>query len=193
MTKIRKVGAHMAGLALAVSLLLPVVANAGASQGVSRGTWIVGTWYLALDSQPFGLPPGFPLSGMAIFNQDGSYEFEDGGDFGQATFLNTRNLTQFGAWRVNGRGQIKGTALSLEADLSTGEVLRWARVEVTLERTDDRNVVTGSINVSTLECANMLPVPTPLTCPDPIESAGDFVPAPPNDVPLTLRRLRPNH
>ncbi len=193
MTRKRNSSACIAGLTLALWLVLFVGANASANQGVSRGMWIVGTWYLALDSQPFGLPPGFPLSGMAIFNQDGSYEFEDGGDFGQATFLNTRNLTQFGAWRINPQGQIVGTALSLEADLATGEVLRWARVQVILERTDDRDVVTGSINVSTLECSNMLPLPTPLTCPDPIESAGDFVPAPPNDIPLTLRRLRPNH
>ncbi len=159
----------------------------------NHGNWIVGTWSLALDTVVFGLPPGFPLRGLAIFNRDGTYQFLDGGDFGHATFLNTQNSQQFGAWRRGRHGKVVGTALYLEADLPTGEVLRWQKTEIVLHKTDSRNVVTGSVTVSILECNNMLPLPSPLTCPDPIESADEFVLTPPSDVPLTLKRLRPGH
>jgi len=194
MIKKQDVRAHTAGLVLALSLTVLTAANvAQADDDRSHGKSIVGTWYLALDTVPFGLPPGFPLSGLAIFNRDGTYQLQDGGDFGQATFINTQNSIQFGAWRKGRRGTVIGTALFLEADLPTGEVLRWQKVDIVLDKIRDRNVVTGSVTVSILECSNMLPIPTPLTCPDPIESAGDFVVMPPSDISITLKRLSPGH
>jgi hypothetical protein len=185
--------ARRTGVCLAFLCAIVAATNiARADDDRNRGNWIVGTWYLALSSEPFGLPPGLPLSGLAIFNRDGTFQFLDGGDFGQATFLNTQNSHQFGAWRIGRHGKVIGTALSFEADLLTGEVLRWAKANIVLHRTDDRDVVSGSVNVSILECSNMLPIPTPLTCPDPIESADAFVVVPPTDIPLTFRRLRPD-
>jgi hypothetical protein len=153
------------------------------------GQGLVGTWYLALDSVPFGLPPGFPLSGLMQFQQSGTYQILDGGDFGQATFTNTQNSQQFGAWRRDRNGSFVGTALFLEADLPTGEVLRWVRTQFLLATTPDADVIEGIVNIATLECGNQLPLPTPLTCPDPIASADQFVLVPPADIPLTLRRL----
>ena len=184
-------GARMAGLVLALSWTVLAGASNPADNAHKRGHWIVGTWYLALDTVPFGLPPGFPLNGLAIFNSDGTFQFQDGGDFGQATFLNTQHTTQFGAWRRAVRRGAVGAALFFEADLPTGEVLRWLKTDIKLHRTRDRDVVTGIVNVSRLDCPNMLPLPTPLTCPDPIKSAGDFVVVPPTEVPITLRRLKP--
>lgn len=177
-------------------LCLIAVATAGTAAGAepdqrSFGHWIVGTWYLALDTEVFGLPPGFPLSGLAQFNRDGTYRILDANDFGQATFLNSQHSQQFGAWRGTRAGRMIGTALFLQADLATGEVLRWERTHLQLSRTDERDVVTGVVNVSVLECNNLLPLPSPLTCPDPIEAADDFVAMPPTDIPVTLRRLRP--
>jgi hypothetical protein len=154
------------------------------------GNDFVGTWYLALDSAPFGLPPGFPLSGLVQIHRDGLYQVLDGGDFGQATFTNTQHSQQFGSWRRDRRGRFVGSSLFLEADLQTGEVLRWQRVDIVLERTRDAGRLEGVANVSILECSNQLPIPTSLTCPDPVASAGRFVMIPPMDIPITLSRLR---
>lgn len=156
----------------------------------TRGGPIVGAWYLALDTVPFGLPPGFPLHGLAIFNADGTYQFLDGGDFGQATFLNTQHTQQFGAWRIGRGGNVVGTALYLESDLPTGEVLRWTKVQIDL-RTDHAGVMTGHATVSNLDCDFLLPIPTALTCPDPIEFADQFVVVPPTEIPVELKRLEP--
>lgn len=193
MVKKRITIARTTGLFLACLCTVLAAANlAQADGGRNHGNWIVGTWYLALDSVPFGLPPGFPLSGLAIFNRDGTFQFLDGGDFGQATFLNTQNSQQFGAWRRGRHGKVIGTALSFEADLPTGEVLSWQKLDLVLHRTGNRNVVAGSANVSILACSNLLPLPTPLTCPDPIESADEFVVVPPTDIPITFKRLKPD-
>lgn len=86
-----------------------------------------------------------------------------------------------------------GSALFLEAELSTGEVLRWQKVRLVLKQTDDPDVISGTSTVSVLDCSNMLPLPTAATCPDPVESRRDFVIMPPTGVPLTLRRVRPLH
>jgi hypothetical protein len=194
MSVFRNSSAVGGGLLLTLLLIfLTGSQSARAEDGSGTGNWLVGTWSLSLDSVPFGLPPGFPLRGLAIFNRDGTYQFQDAGDFGQATFLNTQNSTQIGAWRRADNGVVIGTALSLEADLATGELLRWAKVAIVLERSDERDVVTGAVTVSILECFNLLPLPTALSCPDPIDSADDFVIVPPTEIPITLKRLRAGH
>jgi hypothetical protein len=154
-----------------------------------RVDWMTGTWYLALDSEPFGLPPGFPLSGLAVFNRDGTLQILDAGDFGQATFTNTQNSVQFGAWRKVRKNQVIGTTLFLEADLATGEVLRWNKVRIVLARDVSSDVVAGTVNVSVLECSNLLPLPTALSCPDPTDPSNAFTDLPPADIPVTFTRL----
>ena len=178
-------------VAVAAVLFAAVIAeSAQASNTRGYGRWLAGAWYLALDTTAFGLPPGVPLGGIAVFDRYGTYQIQDAGDFGQATFLNTRHSYQFGAWERVDHGVVLGTALFLEAELSTGELLRWQKVRLELHKTDDRDVVTGTANISVLECANMLPLPTALTCPDPIAASEDFVPLPPFDIPVTLKRIR---
>jgi hypothetical protein len=195
MSVFRNSSAVGGGLLLTLLLIfLTGSQSARAEDESGTGNWLVGTWSLALDSEIFGLPPGFPLRGLAIFNRDGTYQFQDAGDFGQANFLNTQNSTQFGAWRRADNGVVIGTALFLEADLATGELLRWQKVTLVLEKSDERNVVIGTATVSLLECDNLLPLlPTALTCPDPIDSADDFVVLPPSEIPITLKRLRAGH
>ena len=193
MKRFKRFRSLVACLVLAWSLAAVGTADlAQADDNANGGRWIVGTWYLALDTEIFGLPPGLPLSGLAIFNRDGTYQFQDGGDFGQATFLDTRHSNQFGSWHNTLGGKVKGVALFLEADRASGAVLRWQKVETELHRSDDRSVVTGTATVSILECNNALPVPSPLTCPDPIDGADNFVILPPTDIPITLKRLRPD-
>ena len=177
-------------VALLMMLGSAFLMNAAAAEERKSTNWLTGTWYLALDTTPFGAP-GFALSGIVIFNRDGTYQLQDAGDFGQATFIGKRHSTQYGAWRYKPRGRAKGTALFLEAELNSGEVERWQKVQLYLKRTRDRHVVKGTVNVSILECPNMLPVPTALTCPDPVEEAANFVALPPGDVEVTLRRIRP--
>lgn len=192
---IRKTTLFMAALLLAISVAPCASAEESSRAAVFKNwgyfNWMAGSWYLALDSQPFGLPPGFPLSGLAVFNSDGTFQVLDAGDFGQATFTNTQHSAQYGAWRYTGFNSAVGTTLFLEADLSSGEVLRWNKVEFTLQRSADRDVVEGTVNVSVLECANLLPLPTPLTCPDPTDPANVFTSLPPVDDPVTFKRLRP--
>ena len=176
-----------------ISLSIGTAAQAGEKKGRAHAGWLVGTWYLALDTQPFGLPPGLPLAGIAQFHSDGTYQFQDAGDFGQATFLNTRHSYQFGSWRPTRGGKVIGTALFMEAELASGELLNWQKVRIVLNRTDERDVVSGKVTVSILPCSNMLPVPTAFTCPDPVQSAGDFVEMPPVEIPVTFRRILPGH
>lgn len=177
-------------LAALCCIALAAADSARADNDKASGPWIVGTWYLTLDTTIFGFPPGFPFSGLAIFHADGTYVLQDAGDFGQATFLNTQNSQQFGSWRMAPGGTIVGTALFLEADLATGEVLRWQRTESVLHRQASGGVA-GTVTAYVLECDNLLPIPTPVTCPDPIESADAFVVVPPADIPITLKRLTP--
>jgi hypothetical protein len=157
----------------------------------AQGHWIVGAWYLALDTEPFGLPPGTPpLSGLAIFNADGTLQFADAGDFGQMGFTG-KHLTQYGSWRRAPRNTVVAVTLFLEANNVTAEVERWTRARFRFRRTDHRDVVAGlAVEISNLECD--LPVPlSAISCPDPIEHADDFVVSAPPDVPILLRRIRP--
>ena len=194
MSVFRNSSAVGGGLLLTLLLIfLTGSQSARAEDGSGTGNWLVGTWSLALDSVVFGLPPGFPLRGLAIFNRDGTYQFQDAGDFGQANFLNTQNSIQFGAWRRADNGVVIGTALYLEADLASGELLRWQKVTLVLEKSDERNVVIGTATVSILECDHLLPLPSALSCPEPIDSADDFVLLPPSEIPITLKRLRAGH
>jgi hypothetical protein len=180
-------------MALVATLIAFVTSgqSAVANEIPENSGWPTGTWYLALDTEIYGLPPGFPLSGMAQIHRDGTLTIVDGGDFGQAEFLNTRNLPQYGSWRRAGGGTIEATTLFLEADAASGDVLRWIRVEFALWR-DEAGVTLGTVNTTMLPCAPALPPPSPLSCPDPIDNADLFVPVgDPPDVPVTLKRLLP--
>jgi hypothetical protein len=148
---------------------------------------IVGTWYLALDAEPYGLPPGASLPGLAQFHADRTLQIVDAGDFGGPPFP-TRDTTQVGSWRISGRGRIEATTLFLQGDAMGGGILAWARVDLSLRLTG-RDLVTGTVNFSALECDQSAPLPI-FACPDPIDRAGDFVAMPPSDVPVALKRVK---
>ncbi|MEO1203485.1 MAG: hypothetical protein AAFX10_12305 [Pseudomonadota bacterium] len=172
---------------LAAALLLAVVAllatfNAHAGKGFRP---VAGTYYLALDAEPFGLPPGLALPGLLTLHADRTAIVVDGGDFGGLPF-DARDSAQLGSWRYTREG-ISVVLLFLQADGATGDVRSWQRVHIALKRHGDRGLA-GTVNVFQLPCQGPAPFPI-FNCPDPIERAADFVRNSPPDVAVTLRRL----
>jgi hypothetical protein len=164
-----------------VAVLSPTVASADKA-------WVRpgGTWYLALDAQPYTGIPGINLPGLVSLHSDRTMQIVDGGDFGGLPFA-TRDTTQLGSWDY-GRSGIRAVTLFLQADGGTGDVRAWFRVSMEL-RFKDANTLEGKVNVAKLDCLGPAPFPV-FNCPDPIEHAGDFQPDGPPDVPVILRRLR---
>ncbi|MCB1684243.1 MAG: hypothetical protein R3E82_16170 [Pseudomonadales bacterium] len=62
-----------------------------------------GIWYLALDAEPYGLPPDTVLPGLVMVNRGGTALFADGGDFGGFPFAG-RDSNQFSTWRFTRDG-----------------------------------------------------------------------------------------
>lgn len=151
---------------------------------------IVGTWYVALDAGAFdpGLAGTF-LSGIAQFHPDGTFMVSDAGDFGAQSFSGTLATPQYGSWKMAPqRRRIVATALSLEGRKETGEAFGWTKVQFVL-KVVDRDRVEVAANVFFLPCDDSPPIPSPLTCPDPLENADAFLPASPPNVPVTLTRI----
>jgi hypothetical protein len=192
-TILPRVGGLFALLCLAAGTAVITRAEGDNGSVETRGGhWIVGTWYLQLDSEPYGLPPGFPLSRIAIFTSDGTYQGQDAGDFGNPNFT-PQQSTQYGAWQTSEGNTVILTTLSFQAELYTGDVTLWGRGQFEFHRTDDPDFVSGHVTGAILFCDDSLPVPTPLACPNPIESADELIVIPPFDIPITLTRLRPGN
>lgn len=143
----------------------------------------VGTWSLALDAGPFGIP-GFALHGIASFHSDGTLMIVDAGDFGS---LGTRDTAQLGVWeRVD--GSILARTLMLSAAPDTGEPMYWQRVTFSLVRGASNDHMVGTINVEVLACTPTPPLPGALTCPTPVTGAAGFAAVPPLDVSVEFHR-----
>ena len=69
----------IATTAAVAAILLAVVPNLTTS--AIHGASPTGTWYLALDATPFGLPGG-NLPVLVSFHRHGTFNISDGGDFG---------------------------------------------------------------------------------------------------------------
>ena len=143
----------------------------------------VGTWSLALDAGPFGIP-GFALQGIASFHSDGTLMIVDAGDFGS---LGTRDTAQLGVWQRSAGGILART-LMLSAAPDTGEPMYWQRVTFALTRGASSDHMVGTINVEVLACTPIPPLPGALTCPDPVAGADGFSAVPPLDVPVEFHR-----
>ena len=172
---------------IAITVVLGATASmAPTDVWASGGGWRVpGTYYLALDAEPFGLPPGLSLPGMLTLHGDRTAIIVDGGDFGGLPF-DARDTAQLGSWRYSWEG-VQVVLLFLTADGATGDVRSWQRVHITLRQTG-RRTMEGEVNVFQLPCDGPAPFPI-FNCPDPIENADAFTPASPPDVPVTLKRL----
>ena len=101
-------------LLVAVAALIAVALTSLPSFTVraqNNGRVLWGTWYLALDTAPFGILGG-TLPTLASFHRDGTYNLSDGGDFGGAPF-GTLSNPQYGAWvAARGGGFNPGSHLS---------------------------------------------------------------------------------
>ncbi len=196
--RLYRTGAFLAGrlgvAAVALALTTLVIAPQVHAKDRVSGRHIVGTWFLALDAGPFAPPfEGLFLSGLMQIHRDRTFMISDAGDFAADSFIPTFATPQYGAWKFKSRygsNKIVATSLYLEAQGETGEAFRWNRVQFKL-RVIDRNRVEGMMSASYLPCPEMPPFPTPLTCPDPVENADEFVPDGPADVPVTLTRIVP--
>ena len=171
---------------LVVLLALGVIPAIAVSAPAAPAIGPVGAWYLALDSEPFGLPPGTTLSGLASFQFGGTFQFVDAGDFGGEPFF-LEDSPQVGTWRRGAAGSIVARSLFLQADASNGEMKAWNRVEIVLHPRG-HNRMRGHVNVFSLDCD--LPAPFGVfACPDPIANEASFEPASPPDVPIEFTRL----
>jgi hypothetical protein len=173
-------------LAVAVIVLTATPDRMAASQAGAGNTKVVwGTWALALDSTPFGIPGGF-LPGLFTVHRDGTCTGTDGGDLGSFPFTTT-DTAQQGVWVQTGR-QVRGTSLFLRKDETTGELEGWHRVRFELQVSADGDRLTGLAAEEVLACDPAGPTPFRLlNCPDPI--AGMFSPSP-FPIPIAFRRLR---
>lgn len=169
--------------AVVLLLSLPISAVTPTLAGEAAEPRIVGTWSLALDAGPFGIP-GFALSGLATFHRDGTLIFADAGDAGS---LGTLDSNQFGAWERTADG-IVARALLLQAAPDTGEPFRWLRTTFRLHRGDSGDHMVGVTNIESLNCES-LGLPAALTCPDPVARGDEFVPIPPFDIGIEFHRL----
>lgn len=155
------------------------------SRPAAGGNTVVGTWYLALDAEPFGLPPGTNLPGLAQFHSDRTMTLVDAGDLGAAPFP-TRDTAQLGNWTRH-RGQVQTRTLFLQIDGETGQALGWNRVELSLSMPHG-NVMEGHADVYFLACDQEAPFPV-FFCSNPVESLSDFELVPPDNIPITLTRI----
>ncbi len=173
-------------LTLALALSGGAAVQAQLQRSDAAAHRVPGTWYLALDAAPFGLPPGTNLPGLAQFHSDRTFRIVDGGDFGGLPFMAV-DSTMVGVWRPLGGGRILAVGLFLQGDAMSGEVQSWQRVELELEA-QGRNSLRGKVNVYALPCD--LPAPFPVFgCPSPVAGDG-FQALPPFDIPVALERLR---
>lgn len=152
---------------------------------LADGNTVHGTWYLALDAEPFGLPPGTNLPGLLQLHEDGTMITLDLGDLGADPFP-TRDTAALGSWSRD-RGQVQTRSLFLQIDGESGNALGWNKVELQLSFPDG-SVMEGHANVSFLPCDQGTPFPT-FFCPSPVMFLDEFEAVPPQNIPIVLTRL----
>jgi hypothetical protein len=151
----------------------------------SSGQVVWGTWAIAVDATPFGIPGGF-LPGLTTFHQDGTLIATDGCDIGSFPF-STTDTTQQGVWVRRGE-QILATTLFLRKDETTGEIEGWHRIRFTLQFGADGDHLFGLADEDVLECDPGGPTPFKLfNCPDPVTGVYTLSPF---AIPIQLTRLR---
>ena len=161
-----------------------------ASDPPGQGAELWGTWYLALDTTPFGIPGG-TLPALFTFHRDGTWLSSDGGDLASNPFT-TLDTAQHGAWVDAGNGTFVATSLFLQKDTISGDLTSWHRVRIALQFVgNDFDQMKADVTEQVLPCDASGPTPFLLfNCPNPITT--EFPPAPVPDVPASLTRLRPN-
>jgi hypothetical protein len=177
---------------LLVALLFVGSGGNTAAQG-SNGASFPGTWFLELDAEPFGLPPGIALPAFLTIHADGTLLIFDAGDFG-AVPINLVQSPQFGTWSRAGHRSIVATTLFFAGDPFTRDTTLIKRVRLLIGFAgNDFDRLTGvAETVEQIECP-LGPLPSFLNCPNPITAPDEaWVPEPGGapDVPMQMWRLR---
>jgi len=179
-TKLRSLATVVAAtLALvAASQLSPGAGSRDRGDGMKRARFR-GTWYAALDAEPFGLPPGVALSALMTIHGDGTLQIFDAGDFGAPPISQVQSA-QFGSWVRSGKRSIRATTLFFAGDPVTKDTTLVKRVRFRLwfERKDYDRLVGVAETVEQLQCP-AAPLPGFLSCPNPITTPdSEWVPEP---------------
>jgi len=158
----------------------------GREAGKAPVIW--GTWYVALDTTPYGLPGG-ALPALLTIHRDGTWILYDGLDFGGIP-IGLVQSPMFGAWTWKGDA-FEATTLYFAGDPALGETSLISRGRFRFRLEDGRLV--GTVNGDLLLCPAAGPTPfVTLNCPNAITSP-DWMPDPGSvpDVPWQAWRLVP--
>lgn len=136
-----------------------------------------GTWYAALDAEPFGLPAGVSLAALMSIHPDGTLLITDAGDFGAAP-ISLIQSPQLGSWVLTGPASMRSTTLFFGANPTTLDTTVIKRATFRLHA-DGRDHLSGvAENVEQLDCPAG-PLPGFLSCPNPVlEPASSWMPEP---------------
>ncbi len=174
----------IATAATVAAILLAAVPSL-AKTGRARAALFSSTWYLELDTTPFGLPGG-TLPTLASFHRYGTLNMSDGGDFGGPP-ISTLHSPMYGSWERVAPRTFETTNLFMEADLA-GVLLNITKVHLTLQfQGNDFDHLTGFADIEVVPCDPDGPTPfQTLNCPNPITTPG--IPAGAG-IPVQLTRL----
>jgi hypothetical protein len=142
---------------------------------------LAGTWAWTTFVAP---ETGIPA--LVTYEADGTIVGSDSTMFGSFPALFPFKMTPFhGVWSRLGLRRFGGTSLMLLFDASSSDLVGFGRSRSAI-RLDDRNHISGAMFLE------MLPCPTPLSCPDPADPAGSWVPLgdPENGFPFEAVRLQ---
>lgn len=174
------------GALLALAVLIVSGGQGSLVEAQTEGRTLWGTWYVAVDSTPFGIPGGV-LPAVMTIHRDGTLTVTDAGDLGPFPFAST-DTTQQGTWTQTGHQSFQLTTLFLRKDAVSGELEGWHRIITTLELAEDADHLVGFADEEVLPCDPAGPTPFKLlNCPNPITTAFSPSPFP---IPLEMFRLR---
>ncbi len=126
------------------------------------------------------------IPALVNYQKDGSIIGADVSMFG-GTAMNPYRYTPFhGIWERTGSNEFAGTSLFLRFDPATNKLVGIARSRSQFSFTDDFDHIAGTMRLDVLPC------PTPATCPDPLAKDANWQPYNPAPIPneFTFQAVR---
>jgi len=141
-----------------------------------------GSWYWTTN-----IPNG-SLPALIVYQIDGSINGSDTAMFGGTPMNPFRYTPLHGVWHQTGRHQFAGTSLFLRFDPATNKLVGIARARSQFAFTHDFDHIAGTMLLDVLPC------PTPATCPDPLAKDANWQPynLPPIPNEFTFQAVRIN-
>ncbi len=178
-----------AAVLLSLIALMVLVPSSAYSQDALSGNWKLpvpwgGSWYWTTTT------PNGAIPAVVTYHIDGSVTGADISMFG-GTANNPYRYSPFhGTWERRGWGnhEFAGTSLYLRFDPTTNKLVGIARVRAQFAFVQDFDHIAGTMRLDVLPC------PTPATCPDPLAKDAawqPYNPEPlPNEFPFQATRIR---